>query len=81
MQVDNDVKTFNIGDQFVVHTFKGHLIAAVHSILKVKFPNDPVAHASSLVWLEKTSPLIVTEALLPHPQPAQGFPTHSISLH
>ena len=40
-------------------------MAAVCSILKVKSPNDPVAHASSLEWLEKTSAMIVSEALFP----------------
>ena len=65
LQVDKSVKTFNTGDEFVVHAFKGHLMAAVCTILKVNSAQDPVAHDSSLEWLQKTADMIVTESLFP----------------
>jgi len=65
LQVDKSVKTFNTGDEFVVHAFKGHLMAAVCTILKVNSAQDPVPHDSSLEWLQKTSDMIVTESLFP----------------
>ena len=65
LQVDKSVKTFNTGDEFVVHAFKGHLMAAVCTILKVNSPQDPIAHDSSLGWLQNTSDMIVTEAFSP----------------
>ena len=65
LQVDKSVKTFNTGDEFVVHAFKGHLMAAVCTILKVNSPQDLIAHDSSLEWLQNTSDMIVTEAFSP----------------
>lgn len=87
LQVDKNVKTFNIGDEFLVHAFKGHLTAAICTLLKLKSQDDPVAHIPTLQWLEKTAEMIVAQTFFPVPysyrsclQPAQGFPTYSISL-
>lgn len=35
LQVDKGVKVFNVGDEFLMHIFKAHLVASICSILQV----------------------------------------------
>ena len=46
-QVDKGVKVFSVGDEFLVHTFKGHLAARICTILGLKSTSDAIPHERS----------------------------------
>lgn len=51
--VDKAGKTFNVIDEFLLHTFKAHLIAAVCEELKIESYDANIQHDNSLQWLKK----------------------------
>jgi len=63
--VDKKAKTFSIGDEFVLHAFRAHLLAAVCDQLHLQSPSDPLSHDHTLEWLEKTATSIVDATLTP----------------
>ena len=65
LTVDRKAKTFSIADEFVCHTFRAHVLAAVCDQLHIQSPSDPVAHDPTLEWLEKTVTSIVDNTLTP----------------
>ena len=81
LQVDKNVKTFNIGDEFLVHAFKGHLTAAICTLLKLKSQDDPVAHIPTLQWLEKTAEMIVAQTFFPVSATDPVYNLHKAFLH
>ena len=50
---------------FVLHAFKGHLVAAVCTQLDIRSKDFPIKHDSSLECLEKTALAITKEVLYP----------------
>ena len=62
LTVDQKTKTFSIADQFVLHTFSTHVLAAICDQLHVQSPS---AHDPTLEWLEKTATSIVDNTLTP----------------
>lgn len=65
LQVDKEVKVFNVGDEFLIHMFKAHLLASISSSLKQKSISDPIQHENSLHWLKSTAELLVDETIMP----------------
>ncbi len=41
---DKGVKVFNVGDEFLMHAFKGHLISSIMTHLKIKSVDDKISH-------------------------------------
>ena len=65
LSVDKKAKTFSIADEFVLHTFRAHVLAAICDQLHIQSPSDPVAHDPTVEWLEKTATSIVDNTLTP----------------
>ena len=63
--VDKAGKTFNISDEFAIHTVKAHMIAAICSYLGINAPTDPVVHECSHEWLKATAKRFVESRLIP----------------
>ena len=66
-QVDKGVKVFNVGDEFITHAFRAHLIASICCHLKLKSPDDEINHEITQQWLENTAEAIVAKALYSEP--------------
>lgn len=64
-RVDKAVKIFNIGDEFLVHAFKSHLLLSVLTHLKISNAADPLDHPISLPWLKYTAEQLVAALLMP----------------
>ena len=63
--VDKKGKTFSIADEFILHTFKAHLLAAVYDEFGVSSAHDNIPHDTSLEWLETTARAICEKRLVP----------------
>ena len=82
VQVDKDVKCFNVGDEFLLHVFKAHFSAALCTQLKLKSPSDTLDDVgNSLEWLRKKAESLVTTILFPRQSPDPVFFRHSTFLH
>ena len=78
LQVDKNAKVFNISDEFLIHTFKAHLLASILSSLKLKSISDPIEHDNSLGWLKSTAERLVEEIIMP---PDTANTMHRAFLH
>ena len=56
----------SIADEFISHTFKAHLLAAVCAEFGVTSAHDNIPHDTSLEWLETTARSIFEKRLVPH---------------
>ena len=65
LQVDKGVKVFNVGDEFLIHVFKAHLVASVSSLLQINSTSDTIPHDRSLEWLRSTAEQLVSHTLMP----------------
>lgn len=65
-QVDKNVKVFSVGDEFLIHVFKAHLLASVCSLLKIKSTSDTIPHENSLEWLRSTAEELLVDTLMPN---------------
>lgn len=63
--VDKSAKTFSVADEFVVHAFKAHLLAAICTHLNVSSPSEPIDHESSLEWLSSLAKSVVENHVMP----------------
>ena len=63
LNVDHKVKVFNVGDEFLVHTFKAHLLTAIMSHLNMSETTDTVTHPCSLAWLQQLAEKLVRDIL------------------
>ena len=80
-QVDKGVKVFNRGDEFLVHSFKGHLLAGIMTQLKVKSPEESIDHPVSESWLQETAEMLVTNTVMPYASAEPVFSLHRSFLH
>ena len=81
LQVDKGVKVFNVGDEFLIHVFKAHLVASVCSLLNITSVSDTIAHDNSLEWLRSTAERLVTKTLMPEASKDPVFTMHRDFLH
>lgn len=65
LQVDKQVKIFSVGDEFLIHVFKAHLLAAIFSSLKISSISDSIPHDNSFTWLNSTAKSILDETIIP----------------
>ena len=65
VQVDKDVKVFNVGDEFLVHTFKGHLLAAICTFFSLSSPADDISHTTDEKWLHSKAEKLVETVMFP----------------
>ena len=77
VQVDKGGKVFNVCDEFLLHTYKGHLIAAICTELHIDTPETPIEHESTLQWLEATANSIVAHT----PCPLILFTTYTVHFY
>ena len=64
-QVGKAVKVFNVGNKFLVHAFRAHLMAAILAELNITSASDEIEHTTSKEWLEKTAEQLVDSLLMP----------------
>lgn len=77
-RVDKAVKVFNVGDEFLIHVFKSHLIASIMRELKM---TDCINHTQSHQWLHDTAKRIVSCALMPTQSDDPVYQLHTSFLH
>ena len=65
VQVDKTAKVFSVCDEFLLHAYRSHLIAAICTQLNVETPDAVLQHEPTLQWLKRTAELIVTNTLYP----------------
>ena len=81
VQVDKKGKVFNVCDEFLLHAFKSHLLAAICTQLHIDTPDAPIAHESTLQWLEATANSIVSQTLYPSTFTDTVYGLHRSFLH
>ena len=81
VHVDKSAKVFNVADEFIVHLFKGHLIARICTLLHLNSPSDSITHEKSLEWLESTAKLLVADTLFPVASNDPVYLRHRTFLH
>ena len=82
VQVDKTGKVFNTCDEFLLHAFKGHLIASICNQLNINSANTPVPHEASLQWLEKTAQAITKHIFYPSSCTSDGvYDMHRSFVH
>ena len=79
--VDKAGKTFSVGDEFVVHAFRAHLIAAACTHLGVNSPTELVPHEQSQEWLVGTAKAIVEKEVMPRESKDHIYAHHRSFLH
>ena len=65
LQVDQKVKVFNIGDEFLMHTFQAHLTNAIMDYFNITDPSDTIPHPCTLDWLQQQAQTLVHKLLSP----------------
>ena len=63
--VDKVGKTFSITDEFILHAFKAHPIAAICEELNLDGPNGAIPHEASFQWLRGLASSIVERRIMP----------------
>ena len=82
VQVDKDVKCFNVGDEFILHTFKAHFLASLCNQLGISSPADEVEDVGdTLEWLQSKATSLVEATLFPHRSSDPVFVRHSSFVH
>ena len=66
LNVDKKVKVFNVGDEFLMHTFKAHLLAAIMNYLNMNDTTDNLTHPCSPSWLRQLAEKLVRKLWHPH---------------
>ena len=81
VQVDKKGKVFNVCDEFLLHAYKSHFLAAICTQLHIDTPDDAIAHESTLQWLEATANSIVSQTLYPSTFTDTIYGLHRSFLH
>ena len=64
-QVDQKGKVFSVGDEFINHCFRAHLLANICQQLKICCPSDPIPHENTHKWLHSTAEKILQRSIMP----------------
>ena len=62
---DTPFKVFNIGDEFLMHTFQACLTTAIMEQLKLDDPSAQYDHPCSLAWLQSEAEKLANKLLTP----------------
>ena len=79
--VSKSVKVFNVGDEFLLHTFKAHFIARICSVLGITSPTADIDHIPTLQWLKEKALMIVRETINPIQSTDPLYAKHRTFLH
>ena len=79
--VTKAVKVFNVGDEFLVHTFRAHLKSRICSVLGIASASDDIPHTPSLQWLEEKAKSIVMQTIHPIRSSDPVYTRHRAFLH
>ena len=79
--VTKAVKVFNVGDEFLLHTFKAHLIASICSFLGITSPSEYIEHTPNQEWLEEKAKLLVQCTIHPTHSKDPAYARHRAFLH
>ena len=74
-------KVFNVCDEFILHAYKSHLLAALCRRLSVNSPDVHFPHELTLQWLETIAKSIVSQTLYPTTFTDTVFGLHRSFLH
>ena len=80
-QVEKKAKNFCTCDEFILHVFKCHMIAAICDIMKLEGPNSNIPHQPTLQWLEDTAKFIVQSTIMPKSSQDKLYACHRSFLH
>ena len=80
-QVDKEAKVFNVADEFLIHTFKSHLLARVCCVLKITSPSSDINHEATLEWLQDQARMLVEKCLQPTESIDPTYHFHRSFLH
>ena len=80
-QVDKGVKVFSTGDEFLLHSFKAHLIARICSHFNITSTADDIPHDISLIWLQSAAEKLLPETLMPTTSKDPVYAMHRSFLH
>ena len=78
LQVDQKVKVFNTGDEFVMHTFQAHLTTAIMDYVNT---SDTISHPCSFDWLQQQAKMLVHKLISPTSSPDPIQHMHKSFLH
>ncbi len=79
--VSKSVKVFNVGDEFLIHTFKAHFMARICSFLGIRSPKDNIDHIPTLQWLKEKAQEVVRETINPIQTSDPVYGKHRTFLH
>ena len=79
--VNKAVKVFSIGDEFLLHTFRAHLIARICTIFSIASPSEDIEHTPNLQWLEEKAKSIVEHTIYPTQSNDPIYARHRAFLH
>ena len=79
--VSKSVKVFNVGDEFLLHTFKAHFMARICSVLGITSPTADIDHTPTLQWLKEKALMIVRETITPIQSTDPVYVKHRTFLH
>ena len=80
-QVTKAAKVFNVGDEFLIHCFKAHLLARICSVLGLSSPADDIEHTANVEWLKAKAKFIVQETIHPIESSDPVYSKHRAFLH
>lgn len=80
-QVDKAAKVFNIADEFLMHTFRAHLLASATSSLGISDVTQRIVHEDSRQWLKSKAEQLVKEILMPQTASDSVHMFHKSFLH
>lgn len=80
-QVDKKAKNFSVADEFVLHAFKSHMIAAICNILNVKDTSCNISHQETAQWLDEVATRIVRATIATQPSKDIVYAFHRSFVH
>ena len=80
-EVDKGVKIFNVGDEFLMHSFIAHFTASILTILNATSTADYIQHEPTKKWLYEKSIEIVTKCIVHATSTDPAYNLHRLFLH
>ena len=81
LNVDEKVKVFSVGDEFLIHAFQAHLTTAIMEHFKLGDPSGHCDHPCSSEWLQGEAEKLVNELLAPKESNDPIYCIHTAFLH
>jgi hypothetical protein len=81
LSVDQKGSNSATGDEFLLHVFMGHVIAAICEHFGIKSIDNAIEHKPTKEWLESTAQSIVSKPIFPVESDDHVYALHSSILH